>query len=157
GELRHAVLHMATPTRDLLLGHTPDATRSHLLQPNPGTWADAGRAGGFGWGQLCHALGLLFMLVEDDPAVVFAVTQKADSGVDLHDAAAVCLRSGALCAVSGSSGLVPGAASQLDLRLFGMEGTLALDFQREQLVLHARGVPHAVTRTWPRSGVYDCE
>lgn len=80
GELRHAVLHMATATRDLLLGHALGATRTHLLQPDPRTWADAARAGGFGWGQLCHALGLLFMLVDDDPAVVFAVTERADSG-----------------------------------------------------------------------------
>lgn len=157
GELRHAVLHMATPTRELLLGQALDATRFHLLQPDRGTWADARRAGGFGWGQLCHALGLLFMLIDDDPAVVFAATGKADSGVDLHDAATVCLRSGALCAVSGSSGLVPGAPSQLDLRLFGTGGTLALDFEREQLTLHVGGAPDVVRRTWPGSAVYDCE
>ena len=157
GELRHAVLHMATPTRELLLGHSLGATRTHLLQPDPRTWADAARAGGFGWGQLCHALGLLFMLVDDDPAVVFAATERADSGVDLHDAAIVALRSGAVCAVSGSSGLVPGAASQLDLRLFGSGGTLALDFEREQLVLHARGAPAPAARTWPGSALYDGE
>jgi predicted dehydrogenase len=157
GELRHAVLHMATPTRDLLLGRSVSTTRTHLLQPDPRTWADAARAGGFGWGQLCHALGLLFMLVDDEPAVVFAATERADSGVDLHDAAIVCLKSGAVCAVSGSSGLVPGAASQLDLRLFGTAGTLTIDFEHEQLVLHARGTPRPVARAWVGSAVYDCE
>ena len=77
--------------------------------------------------------------------------------MDLHDAAIVVLRSGAVCAVSGSSGLVPGAASQLDLRLFGSGGTLALDFEREQLVLHARGAPAPAARTWPGSALYDGE
>jgi predicted dehydrogenase len=157
GKLQHAVLHMATPTADLLLGKALSATQSHLLQPSTGTWADASRAGGFGWGQLSHALGLLFMLAEDDPAVVFAAVERADSGVDLHDAATVCFRSGATCAISGSSGLATGAPSQLDLRLFGESGTLGMDFAREELLVYGKVPASPVARTWPGSGTYACE
>ena len=107
GELQHAALHMATPTANLFLSQTLTATQEHLLQPNPSTWANPGGAGGFGWGQLSHALGLLFLLVDDEATDVFTLMRSGQSGVDLQDAASVRFRSGATCSLSGTSALNP--------------------------------------------------
>jgi predicted dehydrogenase len=157
GELQHAALHMATPTANLFLSRPLRASQGHLVQPNPSTWADPSGAGGFGWGQLSHALGLLFMLIEDEPAEVFALTGKASSGVDLHDAATMRFQSGATCTLSGTSGLDAASSSQLDLRLFGDRGQLSLDFEREQVVIQEAGTAGPAVKAWPGAGAYACE
>jgi predicted dehydrogenase len=136
GEIRHVALHMASATQELFLGKPLSDTKHCLLQPSPSTWADPSRAGGFGWGQLSHALGLMFLMVDDNPKSVFAQVGLGESGVDLFDAAIVRFRSGATAAISGSSALASHAKSQLDLRLYGTKGDLSLDFEREILEIH---------------------
>ena len=133
GDVRHLILQMATPVTELFSGRLPPATQGHLLQPNPSTWADPSRAGGYGWGQLCHALGLLFLLLEDSPERVYAITGNSVTGVDLFDAATIRFRSGATAALSGSGGLAPHARTQVDLRLFGTKGQLCLDTERARV------------------------
>src|SRR6185295_16407542 len=156
GELKHAALHMATPTANLFLSQTLTATQEHLLQPNPSTWANPGGAGGFGWGQLSHALGLLFLLVDDEATDVFTLMGSGQSGVDLQDAASVRFRSGATCSLSGTSALNPASRSQLNLRLFGDRGHLNLDFEREQLVIHEAGAADPAVQHWRGAGTYTC-
>jgi len=156
GELRHAALHMATPVLDLLCGLPTDATRSDLIQPNIGTWADPQNAGGFGWGQLSHALGLLFLLADVSADTVFAVTGRSEKGADLFDAGVIRFSSGATASVSGSAGLAARARSQLELRLFGTNGHLTVDFEAERVELATFDGAHTRAALEPGCGEYRC-
>jgi predicted dehydrogenase len=133
GNIRSGSVHMASATASLFRGDRVDWARGSLVEPEAATWADATRAGGFGWGQLSHALGLLFLLIEQPAESVFARTFRAPSGVDLFDTAVLCVAGGASIALSGSSGLAAGAKPQLSLRLFGDSGHLSLDFETESM------------------------
>ena len=77
GRIEHIVLQMASALEDLFAGQPMKETEGAMFRPPPSTWADPKRAGGFGWGQLVHALGLLFRIADIAPAEVFAVTGKS--------------------------------------------------------------------------------
>jgi len=156
GELRHAALHMATPVLDLLSGFPTEATRSDFIQPNVGTWADPQNAGGFGWGQLSHALGLLFLLADVSADTVFAVIGRSERGADLFDAGVIRFSSGASASISGSAGLAARARSQLELRLFGSKGHLTVDFEAERVELATFDGGHTRAALEPGCGEYRC-
>ncbi len=102
-----------------------------MFRPPPSTWADPARAGGYGWGQLVHALGLLFRLTDLEPSRVFAITGKSPTGVDYYDAAVMQFANGATASVSGSATAPKHRGNQIDLRIFGSEGVLLLDIENE--------------------------
>jgi predicted dehydrogenase len=133
GNLVHATCTTATATTELFSGLQPPPTRAHLFRPAASTWADPSRAGGYAWGQLTHALGLFFLLVDQAPTGVFARMSLSEAGVDLSDAAVLELDSGASVVISGNGRLPRGRRKQVDIRLFGTEGTLLLDLERERL------------------------
>ena len=136
GEIRHVVCQMASPLTDLFAGQPMVDTAGHMFRPPPSTWATPGAAGGYGWGQLTHALGLLaYVSNELAPAEVTATAGLSPAQVDYYDAALVRFANGATGVVSGSSTVPKGCPLQLDIRLFGTEGMLLLDVERERLVL----------------------
>jgi predicted dehydrogenase len=136
GEIRHVVCQMASPLADLFAGQPMAETREHLFRPPPSTWATPGAAGGYGWGQLTHALGLLaFMTDEFPPAEVTALAGLSPAGVDYYDAATLRFANGATGVLSGAATVPKGSGFQLDIRLFGTEGMLLLDVERERLSL----------------------
>jgi len=156
GEIRHAVLHMASATASLFRGERVAWAGNSLIEPSPSTWADPNRGGGFGWGQLSHALGLLFLLIDCSAESVFAMTGNTPSGADLFDAAAVRLGNGATVAISGSSGLAPHARPQLDLRIFGTKGHLAVDFEHERVEFFTNSGESLQPSLPSGSGLYSC-
>lgn len=121
------------------------------------TWADPKRAGGSGGGQLVHALGLMFRVADLAPAEVFAMTGNSRAGVDYYDAASVRFAGGATGAVSGAATLPKGRPVQIDLRIFGTEGMLLLDIERERLELRRRDGRDEVIHLAPGDGAYECE
>ena len=129
---------MANALEDLFAGQPMIETEGAMFRPPPSTWADPKRAGGFGWGQLVHALGLLFRVADLDPEEVFAVTGKSPAGVDYYDAAVVRFGNGATGSLSGAATCRRAARCQIDLRIFGTEGMLLLDIERERLELRRR-------------------
>jgi predicted dehydrogenase len=136
GDIRHVVCQMASPLTDLFAGQPMLETASHLFRPPPSTWATPGAAGGYGWGQLTHALGLLaFVTGELAPAEVTAVAGLSPARVDYYDAALLRFANGASGVLSGAATVPKGSPFQLDIRLFGAEGMLLLDVERERLVL----------------------
>jgi predicted dehydrogenase len=157
GRVEHVVLQMANALEDLFAGQPMKETEGAMFRPPPSTWADPKRAGGFGWGQLVHALGLLFRLADLEPDEVFAVTGQSPTGVDYYDAAVVRFGGGATGALSGASTLPKGRPVQIDLRIFGSEGMLLLDIERERLELRRRGGKDEVVPMPPGSGGYACE
>jgi predicted dehydrogenase len=156
GQVEHVVLQMASALDDLFAGQPMKETEAHMFRPLPSTWADPRRAGGYGWGQLVHALGLLFRIADLQPSRVFALTGKSPTGVDYYDAAVVQFADGATASVSGSATAPKHRGNQIDLRIFGSEGMLALDIERERLEVRRRDGRDIVVEMPPGSGAYAC-
>jgi predicted dehydrogenase len=136
GSVRHVNLHMASSLEDLFSGQGLAEARDAMFQPLPSTWADPKNAGGYGWGQLTHALGVLFRIADIEPLDVFATTQPSPSGVDMNDAAAIRFTNGATGVLSGTALIPKHLPAQLDIRLYGSEGTLLLDMDQGRLEVH---------------------
>ena len=137
GAIRHVMLHMSSALLDLFGGEPMLETEDHFFRPLPSTWADPSRAGGYGWGQLSHALAALFFVTDLEPRSVHAVVHRSKTGVDDHDAAVLRFEGGAIGTLSGAAGLPKHGAPQLDLRVYGEDGVLLLDVEegRERLSL----------------------
>ncbi|MBV9287844.1 MAG: Gfo/Idh/MocA family oxidoreductase [Hyphomicrobiales bacterium] len=157
GRIEHVVLQMANALDDLFAGQPMKETEGAMFRPPASTWADPKRAGGFGWGQLVHALGLLFGIVDLEPREVFAVTGQSPADVDYYDAAVVRFAGGATASLSGAATLPKGRPVQIDLRIFGSEGMLLLDLERERLELRRRDGRDEVVPMKAGDGAYACE
>ena len=157
GRVEHVALQMASPLEDLMAGQPMVETEGALFRPPPSTWADPKRAGGYGWGQLTHALGLLFRVADLAPAEVFALTGLSPAGVDYYDAAAVRFAGGATASLSGAATVPKHRGFQLDLRIFGSEGMLLLDVERERLEVRRRDGNDTVIPMAAGDGAYSCE
>jgi predicted dehydrogenase len=157
GRVEHVVLQMASALDDLMAGRPMVETEGARFRPPPSTWADPKRSGGYGWGQLTHALGILFRIVDLEPVKVFASTGKSPTGVDYYDALTVDFAGGATGAMSGSSTVPKHLSVQVDLRIFGTEGVLYLDIERERLELRRRDGKDEVFAMKPGDGAYTCE
>ena len=138
GKVEHVILQMASALEDLFAGQPMQETEGAMFRLPASTWADPKRSGGYGWGQLVHALGLLFYIADLAPEEVFAITGKSPTGVDYYDAAVVLFASGATAALSGASTIPKHRSVQIDLRIFGTEGVLFLDIERGRLELRRR-------------------
>ena len=128
-----------------------------MFRPPPSTWADPKQAGGFGWGQLVHALGLLFRVADLKPEGVYAMTGKSPASVDYYDSAVVSFAGGISGVLSGAATLPKGRPVQIDLRIFGSEGMLLLDIERERLELRRRDGKDEVVALEPGDGAYSCD
>lgn len=133
GEVRHVSLHMASALRDLFAGEQMVETRDAMFRPSSDTWAAPDKAGGYGWGQLAHALGLLFRITGLRSDEVFAWMGASPARVDYYDAISVRFTNGATAAISGAATIPKHRGFQIDLRVFGTEGMLLLDIERERL------------------------
>jgi len=156
GRIEHVVLQMANALDDLFAGKPMVETEGAMFRPPASTWADPKAAGGFGWGQLVHPLGLLFRVADLVPQSVFAVTGKSPAAVDYYDAAVVRFEGGATASLSGAATLPKGRPVQIDLRIFGSEGMLLLDIERERLELRRRDGKDEVIYLKPGEGGYEC-
>ena len=103
GKIEHVILQMASALEDLFAGEPMKETEGAVFRPPASTWADPKRSGGYGWGQLVHALGLLFRVADLEPAEVFALVGKSPTGVDYYDAVSVRFSGGATASMSGAS------------------------------------------------------
>jgi predicted dehydrogenase len=157
GRVEHIVLQMANALDDLFAGEPMKETEGAMFRPPASTWADPKRAGGFGWGQLVHPLGLLFRIVDLEPREVFALTGQSRANVDYYDAAVVRFAGGAMGSLSGAATLPKGRPVQIDLRIFGAEGMLLLDIERERLELRRRDGRDEVIPLKAGDGAYACE
>jgi predicted dehydrogenase len=157
GEIQHAVLQMASALEDLFAGQPMKETEGQMFRPPASTWADPSKAGGYGWGQLVHALGLFFRITELEASEVFAVIGKSSAGVDYYDAAVLRFVNGATASVSGSATVPKHRGFQIDMRIFGSEGMLLLDIERERLEVRRRDGRDAIVELQEGEGGYSCE
>jgi predicted dehydrogenase len=137
GEIQYAMCHMASPTRGLF-GTDP----THMLErwnsdtaPDPTTWSSPEHGGGYAHGQITHSSALLFWLTGLRAASVAGRVISAGAPVDLFDAGVIRFDNGALGSLSGAATLADGDRYQVDIRLFGSEGVLMIDVERERVTL----------------------
>jgi predicted dehydrogenase len=137
GEVRHVVCQFATALEDLFGGKPMLETAEHMYRPPASTWADPKRAGGYGWGQMSHSIAWVYRVAPElKPESVFCFAGKSPTGADYFDAASVRFANGATMSLSGAALLPKHSRPQLDIRIFGSEGMLLFDAERERLELH---------------------
>lgn len=156
GEVRHVSLQMASALRDLFAGEEMLETRDAMFRPASDTWAAPDKAGGYGWGQLAHALGLLFRITDLHPEEVFAWMGQSPAAVDYYDAISVRFGNGATAAISGAATIPKHCGFQIDLRIFGAEGMLLLDIERERLEVRRDDRADTVFPMVDGDGDYTC-
>jgi predicted dehydrogenase len=155
GEVRHIVCQMASALADLFAGEPMIETTDHLFRPPASTWADPRQAGGYGWGQMSHSLAWIYRVADVVPESVFAMTGKSPTGVDYYDAAVVHMANGATMALSGAATVPKHCGFQMDIRIFGSEGMLLFDVERERLVLRRNDGADLIVPITPGEGGYN--
>ncbi len=159
GRVEYALCHMASPTKDFFAGGgaVPSRWEPTLAAPDRATWQAKEKGGGYGHGQITHASALLFWLTNLRAAEVSARTAAPSSGVDLYDAATVTFDQGAIGVISGAATLPDDDKFQIDLRIFGSEGALLLDVERERLEVRRHDGRHRHVDVPAGAGAYRCE
>lgn len=157
GEIEHVVCHMASFTRSIFSGGALANWRHIAIQPDRSTWESPDQGGGYAYGQLSHALGILFWLTDLRCASVRSMLFEAPSTIDLHDAAVVRFDSGATGVFSGSCGVPQGHGFEVDLRIYGSRGSVLLDIETERLVLKLPDGKTRVAQVTAGAWKYSCE
>lgn len=154
GKIKHVVAQMASPTGDLFNGQPLKGTESDIFRPPSSTWADPDNAGGYSWGQMSHLLAALFYLVNEDPESVYSNFQLSSAGVDYYDAAVLKTNKGTSICLSGASTMPGHRGYMMDLRIFGTEGVLAFDIERERMEIMGAGGEDFKAGMLPGDGKY---
>jgi predicted dehydrogenase len=158
GDVELVMCHMASPIRDLLGGRRFAAADSAFVRPDPRTWADPIVAGGgYGHSQLSHSTGMLFYLTRLRAEAVFALMSTSGAAVEINDAFSVRFANGAIGTLSGTAAVPDGQKYQVDVRLFGRDGMLLLDVERERLELRRRTGADLIVDVPSGEGEYSCE
>lgn len=158
GDIQYALCHMASPTRGLF-GSDP----SHMLErwnsdtaPDPTTWSSPDHGGGYAHGQITHSSALLFWLTGLRAASVAGQVLNAGAPVDLFNAGVIRFDNGSLGSLSGAATLADGDKYQVDIRLFGTEGVLMIDVERERVTLSRYDGHREEVAIAPGEGEYEC-
>lgn len=159
GDIEHVSCLMASPTKDFFsgVGTVPSHWAPTLVAPDPRTWQAPDQGGGYAHGQLTHISALLLWLTGLQPQHVNATMRRPHSQVDMYDAAIVEFTNGASGSFSGAATLPDDDKFQVDIRIFGSEGALLLDVERERAVLRRHDGQHAELDVPSGAGAYACE
>ncbi len=130
GTVEHVSVEMSTIVRNLLTEGTTYLGDADVPLPRSETWSEpATSGGGYGQGQLTHALGLVMRLVPLRATEVAAFTHGPGAAVELHDALVARFEGGAIASIGGAA--LPlgtfGNAHQLTIRVTGERGQVVLD------------------------------
>jgi len=168
GEVQHVLVAMASGLRGLLHGTGSYRGQDSFFRPAQETWTDPRLSGGgYAPAALSHALGLALWVTGQRASQVFAFMNNEGAAVDLHDAISVRFRSGATGSVSGASSPPGGSAvdhedapwprHQLQVRVYGTEGHLVADLERDFLWLFRDDGRDVKVELPPGAGLYGCE
>lgn len=158
GKIEHVLCHMGSFTRSVFAGSGGASRWEHIrIQPEPETWQNADAGGGFAYGQLSHAMGLLFWLTDLRSDTVSAITLNAPSRVDLHDAAITRFTNGATGVFSGTCGVPQGHGFEVDIRIYGEGGSLLIDIETERMILKLPDGSREDHSVPPGTWFYSCE
>ncbi len=168
GAVQHVLVAMASGLRGLLHGTGSYRGQDAFFRPARETWVDPRLSGGgYAPAALSHALGLALWLTGQRASQVFAFMNNEGAAVDLHDAISVRFRSGATASISGASSPPGGSAvdqedapwprHQLQVRVYGTEGHLVADLERDFLWLFRDDGTDVKVGLPPRAGLYGCD
>ncbi|MCV6824963.1 MULTISPECIES: Gfo/Idh/MocA family protein [Halocynthiibacter] len=157
GAIEHVVCHMASFTRSIFAGGELAKWRHIAIQPDRSTWESPDQGGGYAYGQLSHALGILYWLTDLRCSSVRSMLFDAPSTIDLHDAAAVRFDNGATGVFSGSCGVPHGHGFEVDIRIYGSTGSVLLDIETQRLVLKLPDGETKVAEVPDGAWAYSCE
>ncbi len=155
GRIRHAVCQMGSALDDLFAGKPMLETEGHIFRPPTSTWADPARAGGYGWGQMSHALAWLCHVGDLTFADMFAITGKSTAGVDYYDAAVGHTRCGATVSLSGSATVPKHVGMHMDIRIYGTEGCLFFSNAPARLELRRMDAADEILEVTEEDAAYD--
>jgi len=168
GEIEHVMVSMASGTRELLKATGAYIGSADSFSPESATWTEPSLSGGgYAPAQLSHAMGVALWLTDLRAGQVFALMNHAGARVDLHDAVAIRYTSGATGSVSGAS--CPAAANairapdepwprhQLQVRVYGSEGHLIVDLERDFLWHYREDGVDNKAELPPHAGLYLCD
>ena len=138
GEIEFVMCHMASPVRSLLEGKrflsSGGGAGEIMFEPDADTWADPIIAGGgYALAQMSHSAGLAFWLTGLAAESVIALTSAPTSQVELYDSFSVRFINGAIGSFSGAGALPDNQRFQLDVRIYGTEGSMTVDCDRARL------------------------
>ena len=159
GRIEFALCHMASPIRSLLEGKRflsdGGGAGDVMFEPAPDTWADPIVAGGgYALAQMSHSAGMLFWLTGLRAARVSAMTAAPTSSVEMYDTFNAEFVGGAIGSFSGAGSLPDDQNFQLDIRIFGSEGTLVLDIDRARLEVQRYDAQHIIEDLTSDAGEY---
>ncbi|MEZ4868682.1 MAG: Gfo/Idh/MocA family oxidoreductase [Caldilineaceae bacterium] len=159
GKVEYALCHMASPTLSLIggKGAPPSQWTPTIAEPDPNTWQNPAQGGGYAHGQVTHSSALLFWLTGLRAKEVSCRMSAPNAKVDLYNAAAVTFTNGALGTISGASTLPDGSKYQVDLRIFGDEGVLLVDVERERVELRRHDGRTEAVAIPVNAGDYECD
>jgi predicted metal-dependent phosphotriesterase family hydrolase/predicted dehydrogenase len=142
GTVEHMQIHMASTLRELFQGKIDEIfaetegnpwARPPQFRSRLSTYTKLETGAGYNQGQISHALGVALWLAPLRGESVFAFMNSLGEEIDFHDAIALRFRGGACASISGAC--APRAANnnknQMEVRIFGSEGQLILDLDRE--------------------------
>jgi predicted dehydrogenase len=157
GRIEHVLCSFISATRDVFAGRRGlSAWETSFFKPDPATWQDWRRGGGFAYGQMSHAIALLLYLTglkaQDVSARCFP-----GRGVDLCNAGTVNFAGGAIGSLSGAAAMPQGRRALLHLYVTGSEGMLAAEFDRDRCeILRFDGADNRLEIA-PDAWVYRCD
>lgn len=164
GTVEAVAIQMASQTRELLTrtGAYPDADPRAV--PEHRTWTDRSLSGGgYGQAQLSHALGLQLWLTGQRVDAAFALmanpmTGSDLAGIELHDAVTLRYDDGAIGTMFGASNHMGAGDNkhQLQVSIYGSEGQLRVDVEREELWLYRTDGTQVRPDLEAGEGAYDC-
>jgi predicted dehydrogenase len=158
GEIEYVSCFLGSPSKELFAGRSCDFAKGAYVEPSLATYVDPKiSGGGFGQGQLTHALGLLFHLADLEPKSVFCRMSCEGAPSDMHNAIVVGFDRGRIGTVGGTATVPIGSPYQLDIRIFGSGGMLLYDIERERLELHTHDGKHKVVAVEAGEGAYRCD
>jgi predicted dehydrogenase len=159
GRVEYVLCHMASPTKALFggSGAPPSQWEPTIAEPDPATWQVKENGGGYAHGQITHSSGLMFWLTGLRAQTVTAAMTAPDSTVDMYDAATVRFANGALGVVSGAATLPDRTKFQVDVRIFGSDGVLLVDVERERVEVHRHDGQRILVEIDEHAGEYDCD
>jgi predicted dehydrogenase len=148
---------MASDVWQLLHGTGTYQEADPDFPPDLATWNDPRRSGGgYAPGQLSHGLALLLWWSGLAPDAVMAAMDPP-TGVDLFDALLLKFKDGAVGVASGASTTTGGAPrEQIEVRMFGDNGHILLDLEREQLEVYTPERGTITIDLEPGDGLYQC-
>lgn len=160
GTIEHVMIHMASGTRQLLDGTSLFSAGPTDAVVDTRTWTDpAISGGGYGQAQLTHILGWALGVTALRAEQVFAFgSQPPHAPVELHDTFSIRFEGGATGSVSGAS-FHSGSQNdrhQYEIRVFGSEGQLHADLERDRLWLWRADQPEVSVPLPPNAGAYHC-